>query len=248
MGVVLAALFGLIIGSFLNVVIYRMPRGESVVAGRSRCPACGRALAWYDLVPVLSYLALRGRCRYCRTPISPRYLLVELMTGAVFAALFYRFGPTPALAKYLFLGAVLIAATFIDLEHYLIPDRLVLAGLAGAVILGFAARDVGIWSALAGCAAGAGFLLLVVVISKGGMGGGDVKLAAVTGLFLGWPFGPLGIFLGACVGGLVAFFLLLFRIKGRKDPLPFGPFIALGSFLALLWGKEVISWYLGHFW
>ncbi|NPV28511.1 MAG: prepilin peptidase [Firmicutes bacterium] len=241
-------LLGLFIGSFLNVVIYRMPRGESVVAGRSRCPACGQALAWYDLVPVLSYLALRGRCRYCRTPISPRYLLVELLTGAVFAALFYRFGPTPALAKYLFLGAVLIAATFIDLEHYLIPDRLVLAGLAGAAVLGFAAGDVGIWSALAGCAAGAGFLLLVVVISKGGMGGGDVKLAAVTGLFLGWPLGSLGIFLGACVGGLVAFFLLLFRIKGRKDPLPFGPFIALGSFLALLWGKEVISWYLGRFW
>jgi len=236
-------LLGLFIGSFLNVAIYRLPRGETIILGRSHCPACGQALAWYDLVPVLSYFALRGRCRYCGTSISPRYPLVELLTGAVFAALFYRFGPTPVLAKYLFLGAVLIAAAFIDLEHYLIPDRLVLAGLAGAVILGFAARDVGIWSALAGCAAGAGFLSVIAVISKGGMGGGDVKLAAVTGLFLGWPLAALALFLAIVSGGLAAAIFLLLGIKGRKDPVPFAPFIAAGTLIAILWGAYIIGWY-----
>ncbi|NSW84211.1 MAG: prepilin peptidase [Syntrophothermus sp.] len=248
MGVFLAFVFGLFVGSFLNVVIYRLPRGESIAAPRSRCPFCRTQLTWRDLVPVFSYLVLGGRCRYCRRPISLRYPAIELLTAVVFAVLWCRFSSPPVFAKYAFFAGLLIAAGAIDAVHYIIPDKLVLAGLAGAVILGFAARDVGIWSALAGCAAGAGFLLLVVVISKGGMGGGDVKLAAVTGLFLGWPLGPLGIFLGACVGGLVAFFLLLFRIKGRKDPLPFGPFIALGSFLALLWGKVLIFWYLGRFW
>ncbi|MDN5346864.1 MAG: leader peptidase (prepilin peptidase) / N-methyltransferase [Clostridia bacterium] len=236
-------LLGLFIGSFLNVVIYRLPRGETVVSGRSRCPACGRVLAWYDLFPVLSYLVLRGRCRYCGAQISPRYLIVELLTGAVFAALFYRLGPTPALAKYLFLGAVLIAAAFIDLEHYLIPDRLVLAGLAGAVILGFAARDLEIWSALAGFAAGAGFLSVVAVISKGGMGGGDVKLAAVAGLFLGWPLAALALFLAVVAGGLAAAVFLFLGIKGRKDPVPFAPFIAAGTLAAILWGAHIIDWY-----
>ncbi|WP_148867325.1 prepilin peptidase [Thermosediminibacter litoriperuensis] len=236
-------LLGLITGSFLNVVIYRLPRGETVIWGRSHCPACGRVLAWYDLVPVASYLALRGRCRYCGTQISPRYPVVELLTGAVFAALFYRYGPTPALAKYLFLGAVLIAAAFIDLEHYLIPDRLVLAGLAGAAILGFAARDVGVWSSLAGSAAGAGFLFAVVVFSKGGMGCGDVKLAAVAGLFLGWPLAALALFLAVVTGGLAAAALLLLGLKGRKDAIPFGPFIAAGALAAILWGWHIINWY-----
>lgn len=244
---VLAAVFGLFAGSFLNVLIYRLPRGEQVTGGRSRCPACAHALAWFDLAPVLSFIFLQGRCRHCLARISLRYPLVELLTGAVFAALLLRFGLTPALAKYLFLGAVLIAASLIDLEHYLIPDRLVLAGLFGGVVLGVLARDVGLLSALLGAAVGGGVLLLIAVLSGGGMGGGDIKLAAVTGLFLGWPLGPLGLFAGACLGGLLGVFLLVFKLKGRKDPLPFGPFIALGTLLSLLGGKEFLAWYAGRF-
>ncbi|MEW6425811.1 MAG: prepilin peptidase [Bacillota bacterium] len=244
---VLAAVFGLFAGSFLNVLIYRLPRGEQLAGGRSRCPACGHALAWFDLVPVLSFLLLQGRCRHCLARISLRYPLVELLTGAVFATLFLRFGLTPALVKYLFLGAVLIAASFIDLEHYLIPDRLVLAGFLGGVVLGVLACDVGILSSLLGAAVSGGVLLLIAVFSRGGMGGGDIKLAAVTGLFLGWPLGPLGLFGGACLGGLAGILLLLFKLKGRKDPIPFGPFIALGSLLSLLWGREFLAWYFGHF-
>jgi leader peptidase (prepilin peptidase)/N-methyltransferase len=168
---------------------------------------------------------------------------VELLTGAVFAALFHHFGPTPVLAKYLFLAGVLIAAAFIDLEHYLIPNRLVLAGLAGVVILGFAARDVDLWSALAGGAAGAGFWAVVAVISKGGVGGGDVKLSGVAGLFVGWPSIALALFLTVAAGGLAAIVLLLLRIKGRKDPVPLAPFIAAGTLAAILWGPAILGWY-----
>jgi len=243
----LVAVFGLIIGSFLNVVIHRLPRGESVVRGRSHCPACGRTLAWYDLVPVVSYLALRGRCRSCGAPISPRYPLVELLTGAVFAALFYRFGPTPVLIKYLFLASILVAAAFIDLEHYIIPNRLVLVG-AGGGLLSPLLQDVSVWSALSGMAVAGGVLLLLALVSKGGMGLGDVKLAAVVGLFLGWPLGLVAVFFAACLGGAFGILLLVFGIKRRKDPIPFGPFIALGTVVTLLWGKQVVFWYTKNFW
>jgi len=240
-------LLGLFIGSFLNVVIYRLPRGETVVWGRSYCPACGRTLAWYDLIPVLSYLFLRGRCRYCRLPISPRYPIVELVTGVVFTTLFYNFGLSWILVKYLFLGAVLVAASLIDLEHYLIPDCLVVTGACGGIFLSLLARDVGFWSSLWGAAAAAGFLLLVAVISKGGMGGGDVKLAGMVGLFLGWPLASLALFLSLVTGGLLGIYLLISGCKKRQDPVPFAPFIAIGVILALLFGMKIVNWYLAWF-
>lgn len=250
MEIILAAFItflGLCVGSFLNVVIYRLPHGESVCLGRSRCPVCGQTLAWYDLAPLFSYLALRRKCRYCRTGISRRYPLVELLTGVVFVGLYYHFGPTPVLAKYLFLVAVLIAVTFIDLDHCLIPNQLVLAGLIGGVISMPLAGDVRIQSALLGALIGSGFLLLVAIASKGGMGGGDVKLAAVTGFFLGWPLGPLGLYFGICLGGIAGIMLLLLGIKKRKDAIPFGPYIVLGTMVALLWGNRILGWYLQFF-
>lgn len=245
---VFITIFGMCAGSFLNVVIYRLPRGESILWGRSRCPACGHTLAWYDLIPVLSFVFLRGRCRNCGARISWVYPVVELLTGILFLLIFCRFGLTLALAKYLFLACVLVAAAFIDLQHYIIPDTLVLAGLAGCLVLGALARDVGVLSALSGAAACGGFLLLVALLSGGGMGGGDVKLAFVSGLFLGWPLAPLGLFLGICLGGALALTLLALHIKGRKDPLPFGPFISLGFLIALLWGDLILSAYFNFFW
>ena len=244
---VILFLLGLCTGSFLNVVIYRLPRGESITFDRSHCPFCGKQLVWYDLIPVLSYLLLLGRCRSCHTRISIKYPIVELLTGIIFIVLFHHFGATLVFLKYLFLSALLVAVSFIDLEHYIIPNSLVITGLVGGVFLNLAARDVGVVSALIGIFVTSGFLLLIALVSKGGMGGGDIKLAAVTGLFLGWPLAPFGLFLGACVGGLVAIFLLLFRIKERKDPQPFGPFIAVGTFFAFLYGFDVINWYLQYF-
>lgn len=237
------AVFGLCIGSFLNVVVYRLPRGESLVVTRSHCPTCGHTLAWYDLVPFFSYLFLRGRCRYCQTTIPLRYPLMELLTAALFAGTFLKFGLQFALLKYLFLCALLIAVTFIDLESLIIPDRLVVTGLVAWLILGLPGGDVGIIPSLIGSAVTSGFLLLVTVASKGGMGGGDVKLGLVTGLFLGWPLGPLGLFLGICLGGVFAAFLLATRLKSRKEPIPFGPFIAAGTLMALFCGGQLLAWY-----
>jgi leader peptidase (prepilin peptidase)/N-methyltransferase len=239
-------ILGLCIGSFLNVVIYRLPGGESITLERSHCTSCGKRLRWYELIPLFSYLFLRGRCRTCHEPISLRYPLVELLTGIIFALLFLRFSLTIELVKYLFLSALLVAVSFIDLEHYIIPNSLIITGLAGGLILNIAAKDVGFVSALAGLLVTSGFLLLIALASKGGMGGGDIKLVAVTGLFLGWPLGPFGLILGAVIGGMIAVVLLLFRIKGRKDPLPFGPFIALGTFISILYGSQIINWYLQY--
>ncbi|HHW42818.1 MAG TPA: prepilin peptidase [Desulfotomaculum sp.] len=238
-------LSALTVGSFLNVCIYRLPRGESITFPPSRCPHCGHRLAARDLVPLFSYLWLKGRCRYCGSGISPCYPLVEALTGVLFTVLYLRFGVSLLLLKYLFLTSVLIVLSFIDLEHYLIPDRVVIFALAGGAIINLLTRDLTFLSALLGLAAPAAFLLLLAVASRGGMGGGDIKLAAVIGLFLGWPLGLLAVFLGCLLGGLVGAVLLLARVKGRNDAIPFGPFLAAGTLVTMLWGQQILAWYLG---
>jgi leader peptidase (prepilin peptidase)/N-methyltransferase len=240
-GAIVVSVLGLCIGSFTNVVIYRLPRGESIVTGRSRCTLCGKMIAWYDLFPLLSYLLLRGRCRNCRTPIAWRYPLVEGLTAGLFLVLYLHFGLTVITIKYLFLAALLVAVFFIDLEHFIIPNSLVLTGVIFGIGISFFIPSVSWWSVLSGAVSCSGFLLLVSLISRGGMGLGDVKLAVVTGLFLGWPLGPVGLLIGICVGGLLGIVLLVTGIKGRKDPIPFGPFIALGTMIALLWGRQIIQ-------
>ncbi|GFN23293.1 prepilin peptidase [Thermanaeromonas sp. C210] len=243
--ILFVAMAGLLIGSFLNVVIYRLPRGETVVFGRSYCPGCRRVLAWYDLIPLVSYIILRGRCRYCGGRISPRYPLVELTTGAVFAALFYRLGPGWVLVKYLFLACFLIAASFIDLEHYLIPDRLIFAGLlvGGGFLL--SNREITIGSGFLGALSAAGLLWLLALASRGNVGGGDIKLAAVVGLFMGWPWGLGAVLGGLFLAGAAGAFLLALRVKGRKDPLPLAPFLSAGALVAFFWGPQILAWYAG---
>ena len=239
-GAIVVSVLGFCIGSFLNVVIYRLPRGESIATGRSHCTHCGKTIAWYDLFPLVSYLLLGGRCRYCKTAISWRYPLVEGLTAGLFLVLYWHFGLTLTLVKYLFLAALLVAISFIDLEHFLIPNSLVLSGVIFGLGVAFFVHDISIWSALLGAVSCSGFLLLVSLVSRGGMGLGDVKLAAVTGLFLGWPLGAVGLLIGICIGGLLGIVLLATGIKGRKDPVPFGPFIALGAMIVLLWGSRII--------
>ncbi len=235
---------GLVVGSFLNVCIYRLPRGESVVFPPSNCPKCGRRIAADDLIPLISFLRLRGSCRFCGEKISPLYPLVELLTGLLFAVMYGYFGLSPVLLKYLTLGSVLIAVTFIDLEHYLIPDRLVIFALAAGLPLHFWAGDRTTLSALLGLLTAGGFLLFLAVVSRGGMGGGDIKLAAATGFYLGWPHGLLAVFLACVLAGLLGLMLVLARLKGRKDAIPFGPFIVAGTLAALFRGDELLFWLL----
>ncbi len=250
---VLCGLLGLAVGSFLNVVIARVPRRESVVRPRSRCPGCGTQLAERDNVPVVSWLLLRGRCRTCRAPISVRYPLVEAATAALFVAAGVRFGWDGALPAYLVFFAVLLAVSLIDLEHYIVPNRVVFPGLALAVpLLAVAAAvqgEVGpLVRGIGGGLLAANGLLLVHLISPRGMGMGDVKLSLVLGLFLGWlSLGhvALGLFLGFLLGAVVGIALLALGLRTRKDAVPFAPFLAAGATIATLAGQPLLDWYLG---
>jgi leader peptidase (prepilin peptidase) / N-methyltransferase len=247
--VALAALFGAIIGSFLNVVVYRLPRGESLSHPGSHCPSCDAPVKPYDNVPVLAWLWLRGRCRSCDAPISPRYPLVEagtavLCAGAVLAA--------PHDTARAVLGIVLVLAlvpiTLIDLDHQLIPDRITAPAAVLALIIGTALDPGGeVERLIAGAAAG-GFLFVAWFAYPGGMGFGDVKLAAVLGLFLGRAVGPA--MLVALVAGVVVGVAIMGRVgveAGRKTKVPFGPFLALGGIVGLYAGNAIVSTYLSSF-
>jgi leader peptidase (prepilin peptidase)/N-methyltransferase len=197
-----------------------------------------------DLIPVVSFLLLRGRCRNCGAGISSRYMFVELLTGCLFTICYLKAGLQLYFVKHLFFTAFLVVVAFIDLEHYIVPNKLVLFGLGAGVVFYFISRDISYASALLGITAGSGFLLFLALVSRGGLGGGDIKLAAVTGLFLGWPLAPLSIFLGCCLAGLVGVFLILVKRKKRKDIMPLVPFLAVGSYVTMLWGWDLIRWYL----
>ncbi len=236
---------GLVVGSFLNVVIYRLPRETSIVSPASHCPACKRRLKPLDMIPVISYIVFKGRCRYCSAPIGWRYPTMEALTAVVFVAAFLVAGWSFLLVKYLFIGSLLLAVAFIDLEHYIIPDSLNIVLAAGGAVLTLLARDITLVQAVAGGAVVGGTLLLLGLLFQGGMGGGDIKLGAALGLALGWPLAPLGLVLGSLVGGISGLILMAAGLKGRRDAVPFGPFLALGAFLAVLWGERIIRWYVG---
>ncbi|MGH2944872.1 MAG: prepilin peptidase [Solirubrobacteraceae bacterium] len=242
---VLAGVLGAIFGSFLNVVAYRLPRGESLARPRSRCPGCKTPIRPYDNVPVLSWLLLRGRCRDCRRPISARYPLVEAGTGVLCALVVLA-------ADDVWLGLafvlLLVPVTLIDLDHRIIPNRLMLVGaVAAPAILLLTEPDALLEHAIAAAAAG-GFLLLAAVAYPRGMGMGDVKLAAVMGLFLGRAVGP-AMFVALVSGTLVGAAIIARKgaREGRKTAVPFGPFLALGGLVALFAGDALADWYLDTF-
>lgn len=245
-------LLGLAVGSFLNVCSHRLPAGESVVCPRSHCRACGGALGPFDLIPVLSYILLRSRCRRCGAPFSARYALVELMTGALFAWCFFVFGPAPALVRALVLTAFLVVVAVIDYDHQLILDKVVAWLAAAGVILNLALAPSPaamlplLLDMLLGGLLGGGVILAIAVATRGGMGGGDIKFFAALGLWFGWQLTLLTLFLSFVIGGIGGAALLLLRLKGRKDLIPFGPFIAAGAFVALLYGPAVVAWYVRH--
>ncbi len=247
----LCGVLGLAVGSFLNVVIHRVPRNESVVSPRSRCPGCGTQLAARDNVPVVSWLLLRGRCRACGTAISSRYPLVELGTAALFATAGARFGADAVVPGYLLFFAALVCISAIDLEHFIVPKRIVYPVLFASVpLLVLAAAVGGRWTALRDAVLGGalawGLLFVIHLVSPQGMGFGDVRLAGLIGVYLGWlSVGHVlvGLFLAFLSAALTGVGLILVRRRTRKDKVPFGPFLALGAVAAVLVGGPIISWY-----
>ena len=237
--------FGLLIGSFLNVCIWRLPREESIIRPGSHCPACSAVLGARDLVPVLSWFFLRGKCRFCTEKISARYPLVELLTGGVFLWCALHYGLMPELAAALVFSGFMVLITFVDLDHQIILDGSLVLLAACGLALQLWTGSVGFVSMLIGAFAGGGLLLALAVISRGGMGGGDVKFAFALGFWLGWQGVLLGLFLGFVLGGTVSALLLIFRLRGRRDYIPFGPFIAVGAWVALLYGNQILQWYFG---
>ena len=240
-----AGAFGATIGSFLNVVAYRLPRAESLVHPGSRCPGCGTAIKVYDNVPVFGWLLLRGRCRNCRVAISPRYPIIEALTGALAVAVVLTKHSASAIVLGLVLVAVLVPVALIDLEHRIIPNKITLPAALAAVAIGAALDLNGVPEQLIAGAAAGGFLLAFLLMYPRGMGMGDVKLAAVLGLFLGRSV-AVAILAGVLTATLVGA-VVIARVgveKGRKTAVPFGPFLALGGIIGLFAGPAIIHWYL----
>ena len=249
---VVCALFGLAIGSFLNVVAYRVPRGESIVHPPSRCPACEHPIRPRDNIPVLSWLLLRGQCRDCGVAVSPRYPLVEALTAVLFAVMALRFGPEPELPAFLYLAAVGMALALIDLDVKRLPNVLTLPSYpVGLVLLGGAAIAHGSYDdlvrAVLGMAALFAFYFALAFAYPAGMGFGDVKLSGVLGLYLGWiNWGALvvGTFAGFLLGGVIGAALMAVGKAGRKSAIPFGPFMLAGALLGILVGDAVAGAYV----
>jgi leader peptidase (prepilin peptidase)/N-methyltransferase len=248
---VFCGVFGLIIGSFLNVVIWRTPRGESIVSPPSHCPSCGMQISPRDNIPVVSWLLLRGRCRGCGSRISARYPLVELLTGALFAVMAAFFGPVAQLPAYLYFMGVGVALALIDLDVQRLPDALTLPSYPmGLVLLGAASLShhdgTSMLRGVIGMAVLFGFYFAVAVIAPRGMGFGDVKLSGVIGLFLawlGWEQLVVGAFAAFAVGALVGIGLILFAGGGRKTKVPFGPFMLVGTLIGILVGHPLAAAY-----
>ncbi|HAU30796.1 MAG TPA: prepilin peptidase, partial [Desulfotomaculum sp.] len=199
-----------------------------------------------DLAPLFSYFFLKGKCRYCGTPIHWRYPLVELITGLLFIALYYSLGLNLILLKYLLLACFLVVISFIDLEHYIIPNELVIAMLGTGIVMGLLTRELGLLSVLLGMLVPFAALTALALISSGGMGGGDIKLAGVTGLFLGWPQSIVALILSFFIAGIAGLIMLALKAKKRKDPIPFGPYYAAGIMISVFWGKTLLELYLAY--
>ncbi len=243
---ILVFILGTVLGSFVNVVIYRLPRGQSLVRPRSRCPHCQTPIAARDNIPLLSFLVLRGRCRACRAPIGWRYPLVEAAAGLLLAALWARFAPAGAwlpLAAGAVFGLMLLAVFVIDLDHQIVPNAITYPGLAAGLLLAIPQGRL-VPSLLAAAGAGA-FFLLIAVLSRGGMGGGDIKLAAMMGAFLRWPDIAVALLLAFTIGAAVGVLLMAVKKRSRKDPIPFGPSLAVGGVMALFTAEAILRWYLG---
>ncbi|PMQ01018.1 MAG: prepilin peptidase [Dictyoglomus sp. NZ13-RE01] len=243
-------LLGASIGSFLNVVIYRLPRGESIVYPPSRCPKCGHKLGAKDLVPVFSYIWLRGRCRYCGEKISARYIMVETLLGLSFSILFWFFGFSLFTIKSALFISLLIPIFFIDLDHMIIPDIISIPGTILGIMMAFLGGNLkdGILGAiLSGIILLLIYLFALIIYKQEGMGQGDIKLGLLLGSFLGIKLGVFAIFLGFLIGGIFSIIILLKKEKNLKDAIPFGPFLVVGGIISYFWGNQIIDLYIKFF-
>jgi leader peptidase (prepilin peptidase) / N-methyltransferase len=241
-------IFGLCIGSFLNVCIYRIPESKSVVSPGSMCPGCGNPIKFYDNIPVLSYILLRAKCRNCDAIISMRYPLVELLTGLFALSVYIKFGSTlEALVYFVFLAPLLVV-TFIDIDHRIIPDLISLPGIFLFFIASFMLSTISIRDSLLGILAGGGILFIIAELylrftGKEGMGGGDVKLLAMIGALIGWQGVLFTIFVSSLIGTIIGIVIMLIKGKNLKLAVPFGPFLSLGAVTYVFFGNEFINWY-----
>ena len=249
---VVFALLGLAVGSFLNVCIDRLPQNKSIAYPPSHCEACQHKLSAKDLIPVFSYLRLRGRCRYCQVSIPRKLLWVELAAAVIFALLYWHYRLSPELGVMAFYACLFIVIFVIDLEHSLILNKVVYPTMVVALLLSlypwpWFSESIGMRVAYAALGGAIGFVvfLLIALVSRGGMGWGDVKLAALIGLATGFPLVFVAIIMAAILGGIVAVVLLVTRRRGRREMIPFGPFLAVAAMVTLLWGSNILSWYLG---
>lgn len=243
-------LLGSAVGSFLNVVIYRLPRRESIIFPPSHCPSCGHRLLSKDLIPILSYVLLRGKCRYCGTKISPRYILVELISGLYFALVFYFFGFSFFTFKSLIFFSLLLPVFFIDLEHMIIPDIISIPGIFIGLILSL--FNGNLKQSIFGSVFYGGVLLFIyvsalLILKEEGMGQGDIKLGFMIGSFLGFKLSILSLFLSYFIGGLFSIALMGIKRKDLKTAIPFGPFLIFSAFISMFWGEMILNFYFSFF-
>ena len=239
---------GALIGSFLNVCIYRLPRGESIVWPSSHCPSCGNVIEFYDNIPLLSYLWLIGRCRACRSRISIQYPIVETVNAVGYFAILWTFGLNWTTVFYAMLFSALLVVTGTDLTHRIIPNVVTLPGIVLGLVGAATVLPVGLINALLGVAIGGGILWALAwaspyLFGKEGMGGGDIKLLAMIGAFLGWKPALLTIMIGSLVGSMIGISLIALRFMKRDDYIPFGPFLVLGALLSMFFADPVLNWY-----
>ncbi|ADO76999.1 prepilin peptidase [Halanaerobium praevalens] len=238
---------GLIIGSFLNVVIYRLPKKESIVYPASHCPNCGHELTPLELIPVFSYIFLRGKCKDCGEKISIRYPIIELFTGIIFIINYIYLSDLIILSAGLIFSSLLIVLTMIDFDHQILPDKLTLGGLGVGLIFSFFRSDISFLFSLSGVIAAGGLLFSIAYLSKGGMGGGDIKMMAMVGSFAGPIIAVSSIFLGAVIALIAHLPGIVSGKTGMKTKLPFGPFLALASFLFWIWSENLFNLYINLF-
>lgn len=244
----IAGLFGALIGSFLNVCIYRLPRQESIAWPGSHCPRCSHPIAWYDNIPILSYFTLAGRCRHCTARIPFRYPLVEILNASGYVGIFWFFGPGWVAVAYSVLYSALLVVAGTDLSHKIIPNAVTFPGIIVGLLFATTILPLGFLESLLGVLVGGGILWLLAwaspyLFGKEGMGGGDIKLLAMIGAFLGWKPALMTIMLGSFLGSLVGVTLIAAQVIKREDYIPFGPFLVCGALVALFFGQSLLDWY-----